>query len=313
MSSVPERPLLAPWYRLVEDGDRLVLEYGQAVVVLEGAAVRTLLPPLLPLLDGTRTVEDVIARLGTAAGPAIESALETLARHGLLTEGPDAPRRVRSSANSFAAAYGLPPSLVAERLGSAAIGVVGTSEQGPDVARLLLAAGVGEVRRLTWDDRHTSGFAVVIPATHERPLLGLWNAAALAGGSPWLPVLHFDGRFAAIGPLLVPGESCCYECLLLRRAANLEYGEALGAIEATPARATADPAFESLVAAVAAHVVLRWVAGRDTTLPGVLHAVEPQPALAITEHTVLRVPRCPACSPVDRLAAPLPWHAAEVA
>ena len=55
MTAVPALPLLAPWYRVVGDGERLLLEYAQSVVVLEGAAVQSLLPALLPLLDGTRS------------------------------------------------------------------------------------------------------------------------------------------------------------------------------------------------------------------------------------------------------------------
>src|SRR5262249_23918384 len=81
VTAIPERPLLAPWYRLAGDGARLLLEHGQSVVALEGAAVRTLLPHLLPLLDGTRTYDELAARLGVAARPALDHALETLASH----------------------------------------------------------------------------------------------------------------------------------------------------------------------------------------------------------------------------------------
>jgi bacteriocin biosynthesis cyclodehydratase domain-containing protein len=125
-------------------------------------------------------------------------------------------------------------------------------------------------------------------------------------------VLPYDGRFAAVGPLVVPGESCCFECVRARRAANLGYGDDLREIEAAPAAVRADAALEAAVVAVAAHVVLRYVGGGDTTVPGVLYAVEARPALSVDEHAVLRVPRCPACSPVSRLAPRLPWHEAEV-
>ena len=91
MIAAPNRPLLAPWYRLVGDGDRLLLEHAQSVVVLEGAAVRILLPRLLPLLDGTRCVDDLAERLGEAARPAIVAALGLLAERGLVIDGPDVP------------------------------------------------------------------------------------------------------------------------------------------------------------------------------------------------------------------------------
>jgi hypothetical protein len=110
---VPERPLLAPWYRLVGDGDRLLLEHGQTVVALEGGAVRTLLPALLPILDGTRTIDALVERLGLAARPAIDRALEVLVSHGLLVEGPDAPRELRAAAHAVAAAYDIPPAVAA--------------------------------------------------------------------------------------------------------------------------------------------------------------------------------------------------------
>ena len=51
--AVPERPLLKPWYRHASFERRTVLEYGDAAVILEGAAANRLLPELLPLLDGT--------------------------------------------------------------------------------------------------------------------------------------------------------------------------------------------------------------------------------------------------------------------
>src|SRR5204862_7816982 len=117
----PTSPLLAPWYRLVGDGDRLLLEHAQVVVVLEGAAVSTLLPALLPLLDGTRTVPDLVERLGVAARPAVDRALETLAGHGLLVEGPAAPEPVRQAAHALAAAHAVAPAVAAERLAEARI------------------------------------------------------------------------------------------------------------------------------------------------------------------------------------------------
>ena len=309
MTAVPQHPLLAPWYRLVEDDERLLLEHGQALVVLEGAAVKSFLPALLPLLDGTRTCEELVQRLGVAARPAVDLALETLASHGLLVEGPEVAVGVRAAAHGVASAFDLAPALVAKRIADASVVVVGSSSAGGEIARFLHASGVGVVSRGGWEGSNRVDLAVVAPGVHEAAELDAWNRAANERTTRWLPVLPYDGRFAAVGPLIVPGESCCYECVVRRRGANLEYGDQLRQIERAPLAARADPPFEALVAAVAAHLALRWIGGNDRSLPGVLHTVEARPALALGEHPVLRVPRCPVCSPVERLAAPLPWHA----
>ena len=164
----------------------------------------TLLPKLLPRLDGTRTVDDLVDRLGRAARPAVEGALQTLAEHGLLVEGPPASGPARRSAHALAAAYGQAPSTVAGRLEAATIGVVGSGADGFDVARLLKLAGVGTVERSSWSRATDAHLAVVVPDAHELDRVRRWNEVALRRGLRWLPVRPFDGRMAAIGPLRPP-------------------------------------------------------------------------------------------------------------
>jgi bacteriocin biosynthesis cyclodehydratase domain-containing protein len=202
---------------------------------------------------------------------------------------------------------------VAERLAEAIVGIVGSSPRGAEIARLLRLCGLDRIRRIRRTSRATVSIAIVAPGDDELAELRSWNRIALERGTPWLPVRAYDGRIAAVGPLMVPGESCCFECVLIRRAANVEYGEHLHEIEEAPLAVTADAALDAVVTAVAAHLVLRSVAGRDTTIPGVLYAVESRPALALGEHPVLRVPRCSACSGVEWAAPRLPWHEAEAA
>ena len=59
----PERPLLAPWLRRAEVDGRIVLEYGDEIVVLGGAQARAVLDGLLSLLDGSRTVAEIAREL----------------------------------------------------------------------------------------------------------------------------------------------------------------------------------------------------------------------------------------------------------
>jgi bacteriocin biosynthesis cyclodehydratase domain-containing protein len=307
------RPLLAPWYRAVGDADRLLLEYAQSVVVLEGGAVRTLLPVLLPLLDGTRTVDELAARLGPAVTPAIEAAVDLLRDRGIVVDGPDAPADLRDASRAAAAAHGLTPTTAAERLRTATVGVVGCGRARLDLVRLLGAAGIRSLRGLRWSSRRRVDLAILVPAADELDRVPAWNRAALATGAPFLLVRPPDGRMAAVGPLVLPGQTCCYECLLLRRAANSAYGDDLAEIEAAPLAASPDPALETVAAAVACHLAVRWLVGADRTVPGVLYAIGTRPGLHLGEHAVLRVPRCPACSGAERAAPPLPWHAAVAA
>ena len=313
VTTEPSRPLLAPWYRAVGHEDRLLLEYAHSLVVLEGAAVRTLLPPLLPLLDGTRTLDELAARLGPAARPAIETAIELLRERGLLVEGPDAPADLRDATRAAAAAHGLAPAVAADRLRNRTLGVVGRGGAALDLVRLLGAAGFRRLSALRWTSRRRVDLAVVVPAHDELELLPVWNRDALRTRFPFLPIRPWDGRMAAVGPLLLPGQTCCYECLLIRRAANSAFADDFAEVEAAPLAAPPEPALEAIAAAIGAQLAVRWLVGADRTVPGVLYTIETQPALRLREHAVLRVPRCPACSVAGHAAPPLPWHTAVAA
>jgi bacteriocin biosynthesis cyclodehydratase domain-containing protein len=308
--TVPERPLLVPWCRLVEDGDRLLLERARSVVVLEGGAVRTLLPELLPLLDGSRTREEIDGALGGAARTAVDQALEVLTANALIVEGGAETSR---GAAAVAAAYGLGPAEAGRRLREARIALVGESRLGRTVMRLLGRSGIGSVERLGWEPESAFDLAVVAPAPSEAGRLESWNAAALEQGARWVAVRPFDGAATTIGPLVVPGESPCHTCLLLRLGGQLEYGSDFARIERTPLRVEAGAPLETIAAGVAAHLVIDWIGGHDTRLPGLVHVIESGPPLVLSAHPILRVPRCPACSPAERLAPPVPWHEAAAA
>ena len=310
---VPELPLLAPWYRLVEEGDVVVLEHAHRAVVLEGAAVRRLLPALLPLLDGTRTLEEIVAAVGSAAAEAVRRALALLTEKDLLVAGPPpgCAGEPRAAVEELAAAAGVAPAGVAERIAAARVAVAGGATAAGEVARLLRRAGIGTVRRPAFGDTGDGDDLVVVaPAAGELGALEDRNERALATGVPWLQLLPFDGRLAAVGPLFLPGETACWACYRIRRAGADGLAEAGRLLEAVPPRASAGPSLTAATAAVAADLVVRWLGLRDPRLPGVLFAVEPDRGLLSTAHEVLRVPRCPACSAAATLAPPAPWFEA---
>ena len=307
LAQLPLRPRLKPWYRLATTTGGIVLRYGASVLEFGGGAAAELLPRLLPLLDGTHTQDELVVQLGEPVRPAVEHMLDVLATHGLLMEPLDATTEpARAETAEFLSAsdpFRREASTIATALAERTVAVVGTG----GVAELLfgLLAPVVETAWIEWGNpaAHSSDLAVAAPASAETPLLADWNRAALERRTEWLPVLPFDGQLAAVGPLVVPLQSACYECFALRREACISPVAATG----TGSFPSAAPA-EALLAGYAAIVALRRVALGDGAPVGVLLAVEHGPELVATRHVVHRVPRCPVCSPSAQRAVPSPWN-----
>jgi bacteriocin biosynthesis cyclodehydratase domain-containing protein len=315
--------MLKPWYRVQPDGDRVLFEYGHRLVVLEGGAARRLLPALLPLLDGRRTLEEIAASLGEAVAPAIRTMLEALVRAGAVTEGPplgdDLPRSARETAELLSAAAGesIAPSEAAGRLQGCSVGIAGRAPLAEQIAQLLHRSGIGSLEHVPGTGAGTGwtafDLAIVAPSSTELDLLDEVNRTALSRPRPWLPILPFDGVLAAIGPLVIPGESACWECVRLRRASAIGYADELPLLERAPGGRQTSPPLEATIAGLAASVALRWLVQRDPALPGHLLALEQWPSPRLTGHTVYRVPRCPTCSELAWRAAPATWSEASAA
>lgn len=315
---LPSRPALKPWYRLHQDDDTLLLQYGETVVSFEGGAVRRLLPALLPLLDGTRPVDEIVQILGPPVRRAVEQALDLLDQHGLLTEITerglaDSERR---SAEFLAATdpAGRSPAALLAAMRAARVAVVGSGSLALEVASSLRRSGAGALEQLPLGapSAEVSRFqlAVVVPEGEQLPSLPNWNEAALAAELPWLQVLPFDGLFAAVGPLYVPRETGCYECFRIRRASNVDCSRAFLALQDVPVPLPAPASLEQVVAGLAATMALRWLVQQEPFLPGTWYAFELAPQSTLGTHVLYRVPRCPSCSGLAAVAQPLPWHRA---
>lgn len=303
------RPLLKPWYRLATCAERVTLRFGESLLELEGHAASTLVPELLPLLDGTRTVDEIMTVLGVSIRPAVEHVLVLLEEHGLLTEATTAELHDggRRTAELLAATdpSGSSPYELAKRLGESRVAIVGSSRTSEEVARLLRLAGVATVDRAAWTEPLPAAteLALAAPGGDELPLMDGWNERMLAAAVPWLQLLPFDGALAAVGPLFLPGETACHRCYRLRRAAHLPRGgEPLDS-----GYYPSGPALDAVQAGLAATVALRRLTGAAGLEAGLLLALEVAPELTLTRHLVYRVPRCPACSPAQAQAVLSPW------
>ena len=313
-ASLPELPALAPWCRVTDDGRRILVEHGGTVVTFEGRAAASLLPALLPILDGTRTVPQLEAVLGTPAAPAVRNALEQLAANRLLVDGPHRPPAADlvTAAASFAAAVTRHTTQAdaLEALARASVAVLGTSATADELQTHLARIGVGRVECLPLGAEPEPGwFVVAAPDPDELAGLERLNELMLERRAPWLQALPFDGRVLVVGPVFLPGASACRMCFVLRRAACSGYETDFELVERTTARATAPAPVTGFAASLAALLTLRWLTTCDPALPGRLYVVEPGAVVRLSYDCVLRVPRCGVCGAPERATAS-PWFEA---
>lgn len=309
-TTVPSRPALAPWCRVVEDDGRLLVEHGDTVVTFEGRAAGRLLPALLPLLDGTRSVDEINRTLGRPVAPAVLGALSLLADNHLLVDGQHraADSEPKTAAATFAAEVsGAPVTQTSEALVAARVAILGSSRAATEIARQLREMGVGRVEAGVLDGDSTDApLVVAAPSPPETIELEPLNARRLERGEPWLSVLPYDGRRLIVGPFVLPGESACRACYLVRRAAASGYDEDFDRIDRAALRAASPEPISVIAAGLVSLLVLRWLTFRDPRVPGSLYAFESAPAFRLAHHRVLRVPRCRACGPYTR-ALPSLW------
>lgn len=234
---------------------------------------------LAPLLaQGGRTREEIVAEQGVLTAAEAWHGLGLLERKGYLVEStPEVPEEQAAFWHSL----GLDP-VQAQR----------------GVARGALVHGLG------CDLAAGDALDIVAADDYLDPALEARNHEALATGRPWMLVRPV-GREVWIGPLFVPGQTGCWECLAQRLRANREVEAFVQGRQGPPvnrARA-ALPSTRALAADLAATQAMRWLAGDpDAPVVGRILTFD-QVSLQTERHDLQRRPQCPACGDPGLLQA----------
>lgn len=138
--------------------------------------------------------------------------------------------------------------------------------------------------------------------------LRLWNRFCVERGIPFLPVVLRE-LLGTVGPLVMPGETPCYECLRARESSHLDDPAAYHAVAETAFEgqpfAALHPSAATVLAELAAFELSKWFGGARPATRQVGTLVEVNVAEpAVRVRRVLRVPRCPVCSPSTAHSAP---------
>ena len=219
-----------------------------------------------PLLDGTRTIDEIVATLdGVATADEVRGTIAKLAGH--LAEASELPRPIAAAWD----ALGADPDAASARVTAATVEVVTFGVAHVDVPGLRVGTP-GDVVLALADDYLHDGLAKLN-----------------ADGRPWLlakPV----GLVVWIGPFFRPGVTACWECLAARLRENRMIETYAGS---PPPAAGSLPATAAAGVALAAAELARRIAdpARDDARIWTVDLRDGESAL----HRVQRRPQCPVC------------------
>ncbi|MFI8238026.1 TOMM precursor leader peptide-binding protein [Streptomyces sp. NPDC085866] len=275
-------------------GQAVYLSSSRDVLAVRGAGAET----LAPLLDGTRTVADVVTAARPVLGPAdTRRGLEQLDRAGLLS----------------ATVPGAPPPGPAERAYWDLAGVPGTTaDRTPVTVTVCGAADAEEIREqcraagLTVAAAESeAALGLVVCDDYLDPALTDVQARQRSAGRPWL-LVSLNGPDLWIGPFFGTDGGPCHSCLAHRlqahRRGELPVRDALGLTGPVAVPRASVPASRGVGVQLALLEAHKWLAGlRHPGQQAVL--VLDTLTLESRHHPVRRRPQCPDCGDPGLVAA----------
>ena len=226
--TMPERPRVPPEIVVVPVGtDGLLFAGAEDLQVVRGASARQLVPTVLAVLDGTRTLDEICAALPAIPGKHVRDTIALLKSRGLIEDGGAGPtqpgleevgafigrivdvsRKNRDRHESLA------------HLAATKVVITGPADAVAVVAETLRASGVGDVRTHANVTPDVSLALAIGPDPASDALI----AAAFEARIPVLP-LSLSSTALQLGPLLDAGRSYCPRCHAIACDAKIDASE----------------------------------------------------------------------------------------
>jgi ribosomal protein S12 methylthiotransferase accessory factor len=269
---------------------------GDGVFLQSESARKRLRGPLFeavaPLLDGSRTADEIVERLAREFQPPdVYLALLTLKSEGLLLDGPVGDAR----AAAYWQSLGSSPDEAGLRLATRAVGVTDLGTETADRARACF-------ERHGLKNATDAWVRVVLVNDYLASGLGETADRLRADACRWLPVQP-RGLAPIFGPLFGPGSGPCYRCLEQRLRGNRPVDEMIrlrsgDANQPTAFRGATDSSMEAAFAVLAARLVAWLGSDDDSHLAGIITSFNPA-TTAFATHRLDRRPQCPSCGDPD--------------
>jgi bacteriocin biosynthesis cyclodehydratase domain-containing protein len=279
---------------------------GEGVLLLSEDGAKALHGPIYeavaPLLDGQHSTDAIVSALAERIDAAkVYYALMLLEKNGYIAEHvPDMPPETAA----FWYGLGLHPHAARDALHRQAVNLIVLADAFEAPVRKALAE-----LDITVADNGQGVLDLVLADDYLRPSLFEHNRAALADARSWI-LAKPCGRDIWIGPLFIPGQTACYECLRPRLERNqiarhFAAGKReLGKIEPMPAAML--PSTLALAARLLALEAAKHLAGRvDSPLLGKVLSLN-LASFETQSHTLVRDPHCAGCGEAPAATPPAP-------
>lgn len=232
---------------------------------------------IVPFLDGQHTMEDIHGLLSeVVSNDIVDHVIDRLRRLGYLAEAADG---MAPGVAAFWSELGFDPCQVGPCVRRSKISLTAIG----DVSVAPLHALVSEAGLIVVDTttQKTTGAAaaspdlqVVVTDDYLRPEIEQINRTALEAGRPWMLVKPV-GSVVWLGPIFVPGETGCWQCLAQRLRGNVEVKASIirqrrAQTDFAVCLPTSRPIFPSTVAQAlnwAATEIVKWIAARSLGIP----------------------------------------------
>ena len=276
------------------------------ITFLDGEACGRVLPWLVPALDGSHTIAELEqAANGRATIVELHEVLACLDEQSFLIGGDGDPAGTnRSELASAIETLSVEPPRVLAKLEEVRVIVFGRSPVAECTARSLAAQGFSQTSLVSSEDSLMPAFSVVIEADWPSHVLDAINRRALETRQPWMLVGAWNRRLL-VGPILVPGETACYECYRRRLDSHRRHLAAYRKLDEWRG-SQCEPADPEPVLPAIAELAAAWVSlelfnhisgvSPARTLGRVLVYYPAEGRFGI--ENVLRIPWCPVCSAV---------------
>jgi len=333
----PSERLRALPAQLMATEGGVILVRGVAEMRITGERAIEVLPLILAAASGEgATRHDLLEQFAAPERDEIGKLIEELVKRSILAcaEDEPGPRGVETSLDIFYWHFGQTARTAVGKLNEKSFVVMGVNTISRRIAIALHSLGVDGVQVVDFHAlrnlRLYDEEGVLLPEEWEGPppvvydewaegiggqdvaclvatsdfggpqLMREWNAFCVENGVHFLPVV-LDRFIGTIGPLVIPGETPCYECLRVRENANMDAPELERLAESGAAERQAvtgfHPAMTNVLGELAAMELCKSYGGGFPWHPGRIIEVNllgPE----IFSRRVLKLPRCAICSPV---------------